>query len=594
MLNKMKRNMVILSILIGLVPDIRDRGLTMNNYIIPIVVVLLVFVVVIFVYRKKHHTEISRLDQKRLDIQNKPVLEELSKVKSLNMSGQAEEMFERWRNKWSELIDVELPKIDENLMQVEDFVDKFQFKKATALEKDIELIIDSCDMELVGILAELNALMESEQQSRVEIEKLQLDYRTARKTLLAHQYSFGAAGVALEKELEIFPSQFEEYNRLIIEGNYLQAQQIVEELEQKGERIFSLISEIPNLLTEIQHKIPSDIKDIRIGHQEMESQSFFLLHLEIPEKLEALEAKLPIFKDEVINLQTENIKEQMANIKSEIDSCYDALENEAHAKRFVDTSFIEVGQQLAEVSDFVDDLQDESDTVQKSYHLTESEIAVPVQARSEIGSYRQRYELLAIEVKEQQSAYSSLREELEDLHKLIAALRISSESYFKKLVNLRVHENDGRDQLVQLEKRYHQLERRVQKANIPGIPEEIDARCAEIENQLNVVKKELNQIPINVGTISSGLNKADSLIIEAEQVISEMFENVQLIELLIQYGNRYRTVKPGMDERLVEAEEAFRNLRFNKALEIVATAVDAAEPGALKKMEEIARDKVIR
>ncbi|MBQ0139647.1 MAG: hypothetical protein KBT36_10140 [Kurthia sp.] len=564
------------------------------NYIIPIVVVLLVFVVVIFVYRKKHHTEISRLDQKRLDIQNKPVLEELSKVKSLNMSGQAEEMFERWRNKWSELIDVELPKIDEHLMQVEDFVDKFQFKKATALEKEIELIIDSCDEELVGILGELNELMESEQQSRVEIEKLQLDYRTARKTLLAHQYSFGAAGVPLEKELEIFPAQFEEYNRLTIEGNYLEARNIVEELDKKGERIFRLIGEIPTLLTEIQHKIPSDIKDIRNGHREMELQSFFLLHLEIPEKLEAIEAKLPIFKEHVIHLETENIKEQMAEIKSEIDTFYDALENEAHAKRFVDTSFAEVGQQLAEVSDFVDDLQDESDTVQKSYHLSESEVAVPVQARSAISGYRQRYELLAVEVKEKQSAYSSLREELEELHKLIEEQRIVAEAYFKKLVNLRVHENDGRDQLAQLEKRLHQLERKIQKANIPGVPEEIDARCAEIEKQLNVIKKELNQIPINVGVIATGVNKGDSLITEAEQVVTEMMENVQLIELLIQYGNRYRTVKPGMDERLIEAEEAFRNLRFNKALEIVATAVDTAEPGALKKMEEIARDKVVR
>lgn len=593
MLNKMKRNMVILSIIIGLVPDIRDRGLTMN-YIIPIVVVLLVFVVVIFVYRKKHHTEISRLDQKRLDIQNKPVLEELSKVKSLNMSGQAEEMFERWRNKWSELIDVELPKIDEHIMQVEDFVDKFQFKKATALEKDIERIIDSCDEELTGILSELNELMESEQQSRVEIEKLQLDYRTARKTLLAHQYSFGAAGVPLEKELEVFPEKFEEYTRLTIEGNYLQAKKIVEELDEKGERIFQLISEIPSLLTEIQHKIPSDIKDIRNGHREMELQSFFLLHLEIPEKLEAIEAKLPIFKEQVIQLETENIKEQMAEIKSEIDTFYDALENEAHAKRFVDTSFDEVGQRLAEVSDFVDDLQDESDTVQKSYHLSESEVAVPIQARAAISNYKQRYGLLAIEVQEKQSAYSSLREELEELHKLIEEQQVAAEEYFKKLVNLRVHENDGRDQLEQLERRLHQLERKIQKANIPGIPEEIDARCAEIEKQLNFIKKELNHIPINVGVIATGVNKADALITEAEQVVVEMVENVQLIELLIQYGNRYRTVKPGMDERLMEAEEAFRNLRFNKALEVVATAVDAAEPGALKKMEEIARDKVVR
>lgn len=584
--------MVILSIIMGLKPDIKDRGLTMN-YIIPIIIVLLIFVVVIFVYRKKHHTEISRLDQKRLDIQNKPVLEELSKVKSLNMSGQAEEMFERWRNKWSELIDVELPKIDELLMNVEDHVDKFQFKKATILEIEIDGIIDNCDTEMGLILNELNELMKSEEQSRVEIEKLQLDYRTARKTLLAHQYSFGAAGVPLEQQLEIFPSQFKEYDRLTAEGNYLQAKQIVEELDEKGVKIFKLITEIPNLLTEIQHKIPSDLKDIRTGHKEMEEQSFFLLHLEIPEKLEAIELKLPMFKDEVIALSTERVADEIKNIKIEIDSYYDALENEAHAKQYVDSHFETLGENLQVANEFVDNLKDESDLVQKGYHLTEEEIAVPVKARSAIGSYNQRYELLAVEVQEQQSAYSSLKEELEDLQSLIEKQMQIAKTFEKKLENLRVHENDGRKQLTSLEKRLHRLERKIQKANIPGVPEEIDARCAEVEGQLNVIKDELNRIPINVGVIAAGIDKADSLITEAEGVVIEMLENVQLIELLIQYGNRYRMVKNGMDDRLYEAEEAFRNLRFNKALELAATAVEAAEPGALKKMEEIARDKVI-
>ena len=37
--------------------------------------------------------------------------------------------------------------------------------------------------------------------------------------------------------------------------------------------------------------------------------------------------------------------------------------------------------------------------------------------------------------------------------------------------------------------------------------------------------------------------------------------------------------------RLVEAEEAFRQLRYAKALEDAATAVEEVEPGALKKID---------
>lgn len=574
--------------------DIRDRGLMMINYIIPIVIVLLVFVVVVIVYRKKHHNEISRLEQKRLDVEMKPVLEELSKVKQLNMNGQAEEMFERWRNKWTELIDVDLKNAGEALLKIEDSVDKFQFKNATAQEQEIEQIIDRVDGETELILTELNELIESEENSRVEIEKLKLDYRTARKTLLAHQYSFGAAGEPLEKKLEVFPGQFEEYDVLISQGNYLQAKDIVNELDRIGKEIFQLISEIPNLLTEIQHKIPNDVKDIRNGFNEMQEQSFFLLHLEIPEKLESIEQILPPLKEEVINLKTENVSSQIESIKREIDGLYDALEGEAIAKLYVDENFDKMGERLDEVSGFIDYIKSEADKVQLSYHLTDVEIALPINARSAMNSYQQRYDLLAIEVTEEQSAYSSLKEELEDLKKLVDVQFEQAQMYSNKLVDLRVHENDGRAELSKLEARQRELKRKVQKANIPGVPDEITARLHESELQLQTIREELLEIPINVGVIAAGIEKSDILISEAEEVIQEMINNVQLIELLIQYGNRYRMAKPGMDEKLTEAEKAFRDLRFNRALEVAAIAVDSAEPGSLKKMEEIAKEAVLK
>ncbi|GEK35531.1 septation ring formation regulator EzrA [Kurthia sibirica] len=564
------------------------------EYIIPVVIVLLVFVVGVFVFRKKHHTEISRLDQKKLDIQNKPVLEELSKVKSLNMSGQAEEMFERWRNKWTELIDVEMPKIDELLFQVEEFVDKFQLKKATVLEMEIEKLIENYDAEMEVILKELNELMESEQQNRIEIEQLKDDYRSARKTLLAHQYAFGAAGEPLEKRLEAFPPAFEEYDHMTVQGNYMQAKEIVIDLHQQGVEIFRLINEIPTLLTEIQHKIPADLNDIRNGHIEMTEQSFFLLHLEIPEKLDDIEHLLPHYKEQVTKLETTDVSAAIEQIKTDIDSFYDLLEKEVVAKQYVDANFPPIGLYLAELIQDINELKVEADIVKKSYHLTEKEMLIPIESKAQLNSVKQRYELLAVEVQERQSAYSSIHEELLELQKLMDQEAEKRAVFAERMSSLRVNEDKGRDQLTALQKRLHAVERKISKANTPGTPEEIDARISEAEEQLFVVNKGLNEVPINMGTIVADIEKGHQYVTEIEVVVEEMLENINLIELLIQYGNRYRMVKPGMNERLLEAEEAFRDLRFNRALEIVATAVETAEPGALKKMKVQVKDTVTK
>lgn len=177
------------------------RGLTMIKYIIIVVVVLLALLMAGLVVRRKHNAEIGRLDKEKLQIQHYPIFEELAKVKALNMNGQTEELFENWRNRWLDVVDKQIPKIDELLFDAEEFVDRFKFNKATNTERDIEQELTKCEQVRVQIITELDELIGSEEKNRIEIEQLKEYYRSARKTILAHQHSFGPALEALEKSL---------------------------------------------------------------------------------------------------------------------------------------------------------------------------------------------------------------------------------------------------------------------------------------------------------------------------------------------------------------------------------------------------------
>ena len=72
-----------------------------------------------------------------------------------------------------------------------------------------------------------------------------------------------------------------------------------------------------------------------------------------------------------------------------------------------------------------------------------------------------------------------------------------------------------------------------------------------------------------------------------------MIENVMLIERLIQYGNRYRASNAQIHGRLLEAEEAFHQFRYVKALEDAAKAVESVEPGAIKRIEELVQEQLL-
>lgn len=564
------------------------------DYIIIAIIVLIALIIVGFSFRRKHNAEIERLEHEKHQIQNKPILEEMTKVKQLNMNGQTEEMFESWRNSWTEVMDIHMPKIDALLFDAEESIDKFRFKRASAIEKEISQRIKECDEQMSQILIELDSLIGSEEKNRIEIDQLKEQYRSARKTLLAHQHSFGAAAVPLEKKLEEFVPLFEEYDQLTSSGNYMQAREIVIALCQEGERVFSILHDIPSLLTEIQNKIPSNIHDLRSGQREMEEQSYYLEHLEMTEQLNKLEEELVSLKESIIQLELTHVIPRVHEIKDEIETFYDLLEKEVMAKRFVDQNRQSTELRLAEVTTITRQTNDEAAYVQQSYRIPEKEAEIPQVCLKQIESLQKRYDLLSQRASEDQLAYSILQDELTQIAINLENLYDEQDEFANSLKNLRIDENRARTKLDELKRLLHETDRMLHKANMPGIPEEMDVRLEEAEEHIYLVMQSLQEVPLNMKLVDSYLTKADKCIHEVHEKSKEMLENVLLIERIIQYGNRYRASHPQMNQRLLEAEAAFRQLRYTKALEEAATAVEEVEPGAMKRIEVLVKEDAWR
>lgn len=566
----------------------------MMKYIIIAVIILLAIIVVGLLFRKKHNAEIERLEQLKLQIQNKPILEELTKVKQLNMNGQTEEMFERWREIWTEIMDLHIPKIDALLFDADDAINRFRFGKATELEKDIEIRIDDVDRQMNEILSELEELIGSEEKNRSEMDVMKDQYRLARKNLLAHQHSYGAAAAPLEKKLEAFSPLFDEYDRLTAEGNYLKARTTVMGLSEEGDYVFSLIDEIPALLTDINSKIPSYISELRNGIREMESQSYYLNHLELTRQLDRMEDELVGMKEEVARLNVDETKEKAEEMKERIDSFYEILEKEVKAKHFVDYYKAETGRHLELINRDARDMHDECLFVQQSYKISESDAAIPKACLEKLEELNRRFDLFKSRTEEDQSAYSNLEEELVYIREELAKIDVIQHDFTESLKSLRIGENEARRKVEDLKRRLQETDRMLHKANTPGIPEEMDVRLEEAEEQLFVAMQSLQEVPLNMKLVDNYVMNAEQSIEEVEEKSAEMIENVLLVERIIQYGNRFRKTNPQMDAKLKEAEESFRQLRYSKALEEAATAVESFEPGSMKRIEVLVKEEAWR
>jgi len=563
------------------------------EYIIIPVILLLILAIVGFMMRRKHTTIISKLENEKSQIQNNPINEEISKVKSLNMNGETEEMFERWRNSWDEVIDVHMTKIDSLLFDAEDQINRLRFNKATLIEREIEDYIKKCEQDKDKILEELNELIGSEEKNRIEIEQLKEYYRSARKTLLAHQHSFGVALPALEKKLETFVQKFEEFDVLTSEGNYLQAREIVIGLNQESQQTFEYINDVPTILTELQVKLPGAVQELRSGQREMEEQSYYLQHLELTEELNKFEEEFVALKSELAELNLNVVKPRVTDINEEIDHFYDLLEKEVIAKNYVDQNCDRLLSSITNVISSTKLVSDEATFVQQSYCLNEKDAEIPKAALKQLEALQRRYDLLAMRVREEKSAYSSLQEELIEISDELERIHEEQGHLSNTMKKLRIDENKARTQVEKLKKTLQETDRLLNKANIPGIPEEMDARLDEAAEHIYLVMQSLQEVPLNMGTVHNNLNAATLCVEDVKAKSHELIENVMLIERIIQYGNRHRATNPKLNSRLKEAEGSFNQFRYSKALEEAGTAVEEMEPGALKRIQELVAEETM-
>ncbi len=308
--------------------------------------------------------------------------------------------------------------------------------------------------------------------------------------------------------------------------------------------------------------------------------------------LDKLEKELEQLNEEVKDLNISTVVTRIQKINDEIDNYYDLLEKEVIAKNFVDKNYEHMYSTINDVIRVTKEVSEEAVYVQTTYRISEEEAEIPKAGLKQLEMIQKRYEILATRVKEEQSAYTSLQQELIEISEEIELIKVQQEELSNRLKNLRIDENKAREQLNSLKKLLQNTDRLLHKANIPGIPEEMEARLEEAEEKIFLVMQSLQEVPLNMNLVHVNLQNANQCIQEVNERAKEMIENVMLIERIIQYGNRYRATNRTVHEKLLEAEEAFHQFRYMKALEDAVAAVEQAEPGAIKRIEELVQDEL--
>ncbi len=555
------------------------------KYILGFILLVLAFFLISHFMKRKRYKDIDRLEEWKLSIMNRPVLEELTKVKQLNMTGETEELFERWRNDWDEIVTVNLPDVEELLFDAEEYIDKYRFRRSQEVQKEIKDRLSAIEKDIEKIIEELNELVGNEEKNRVEIEEERDRFREIKKQLLAHRHTYGAAANRLEQLLEETESTFTLYSDATENGNYMEAREHVLKIKDNLKDVRSKMDKIPELLAEINISAPNQIAELKDGYKEMVEQGYILSHVNFDKEMEQIEKQLAVYKEYIAAAEVEEAELGMNELKGSLSALYDVFEKEVDARVYFAGNKDVLQDKLSSLSFENDRLKTEIAAVQSSYHISESEVKGQKEIDKRLSSISTQYELLKGKIAGHEIAFSFLSDSLKELEQQLEDTRSEHNVLAKKIRELRQEENEARAKIKALSLQMQQSAKWLMKHNVPGVPEEYTSQLEVAQEALQETAAKLEEKPLDMDSVHLYLEKAAASVEIFSGQTKQLIEQMLLTEKVIQYANRYRSRYPALQAALQEAEENFRNYEYGAALEGAAAALEDVEPGSIKEMK---------
>lgn len=205
---------------------------------------------------------------------------------------------------------------------------------------------------------------------------------------------------------------------------------------------------------------------------------------------------------------------------------------------------------------------------------------------------KNHYKHILASIENSNIAYSVLQEELESFNKQIDQAKEKYNEWHSMLQALRKDELNARDKLAELKRMMAEIKRAIRKNNIPGLPESFVEQLQTAQQSFEKVSNALEEIPLDMDRVQTYLNDAVSIIEQLKENTDEIIAQVCLVERLIQYGNRYRSTYSGLDKKLKEAEQLFRNYEYSKSLEQAAAAIEEIDSEAMERIQKLVENEL--
>ena len=547
------------------------------------VILILAYVAAIFL-RKRNVTRLTGLEERKEQLYNLPVNDEVEAVKNMHLIGQSQVAFREWNQKWVDLSLNSFADIENNIFEAESYNNSFRFFKATHKIDQIESQIDLIEEDITSIRNALSELekQESKNSGRV-LHALDL-FESLQNTVEEDSEKYGQALPEIEKQLENIQSEFSQFVTLNSSGDPVEAAAILDATENHILALTHIVDRVPGLVTTLTSTLPDQLVDLEEGYRKLLDANYHFTETDIESRFQLLYESLKKNQENIRQLELDNAEYENTQIQEEINSLYDIFTREIAAQKVVESLLSTLPTYLNHVKENNKVLVQDLERLSQTYLLPETDASHVRRIQADLSAL----ETAIMDVIEDQSeptqAYSALEEQLEALQSQLKEIEDEQISVSQRLAQVEKDDINARQKANVYVNRLHTIKRYMEKRNLPGIPQSFLKIFFTASHNTEELMSELEQELVDVESVNRILEIATNDMEALEEETYNIVQYATLTEQLLQYSNRYRSFDERIQEAFNESLEIFeKEFDYHASFDKISQALEVAEPGVTNR-----------
>ena len=559
-----------------------SRGLII--LIIVIGVLLVLGYVVAVLLRKRNEALLASLEERKEELYNLPVNDEVEAVKNMHLIGQSQVAFREWNQKWVDLSLNSFADIENNLFEAEGYNNSFRFLKAKQAIGNIESQVQLIDEDIKAIRQALSELKEKEEMNSGRVVHALDMFENLQKQVASDPDAYGPALPEIEKQAENIQVEFSKFVTLNSSGDPVEAAEILDTAENHIVALTHIVEKVPAIVKDVQTTLPDQLEDLEAGHRKLLESGYHFTETDLEARFQQLHAALKANLQNVAALELDNALYENEQIQEEINALYDIFTREIESHKVVEKLVKALPGYLSHAKENNKSLAEEVERLSKTFESKELKENHLKELEAELTAQELVVEDALKDTSETQKAYSILQEELEAIEERLKEIEDDQIALSETLSKIEKDDTNARQKVNIYANRLHAIKRYMDKRNLPGIPQSFLTIFFTASDNTEALLAELEGRRVNIENANRLLDILTNDMTELEEETYKLVQYATLTEQLLQYSNRYRSfddhVQAAFDEALYIFEKEYD---YPASFKVISEALETVEPGVTER-----------